>query len=287
MEVVTDPAAWSEALDAARAGGATVGLVPTMGALHAGHLSLLRRARADCALVAVTNYVNPLQFGPGEDLAAYPRDLEADAAAAGSVGADLMFAPSPEQLWPQPPATTVRVAGLSEVLEGASRPGHLDGVATIVAKLLALAGRCYAYFGEKDFQQLVLVRRLAADLSLPAWVIGCPTVRTSDGLALSSRNAYLAPDELAAAPALYWALLAGKRAVEDDHETDPAAVRAAVEGALRREPRFDLDYAAVVDPETLEPPARIAGPVRLLVAARIGRARLIDNVPAGAAVEAA
>ena len=281
MQVVTDPTAWSDALDAARSAGRTVGLVPTMGALHAGHLSLIRRARADCALVTVTNYVNPLQFGAGEDLARYPRDLEGDAALAAEAGADVMFAPSVDAMWPTAPVTTVRVGGgLTERFEGAARPGHFDGVATIVAKLFGLAGRCWAYFGEKDYQQLAVVRAMAADLSLPVWVIGCPTVRTTDGLALSSRNAYLSPDELAAAPRLYWALLAGKRAIEEGRAADPAAVVDTVAAALAAEPRFTLDYAAVVDPDTLAVPERITVPVRLLAAARIGPTRLIDNMPA-------
>jgi pantoate--beta-alanine ligase len=281
MEIVTEPEAWRESLDAARAGGATVGLVPTMGALHAGHLSLIRRARADCVTVTVTNYVNPLQFAPTEDLSSYPRDVERDAALAAEVGADVMFAPTVDTLWPVPAATSVHVEGVSARFEGAARPTHFDGVATIVAKLFALAGRCYAYFGEKDFQQLAVVRRMAEDLSLPVFVIGCPTVRTTDGLALSSRNAYLTPEELAVAPRLYWSLLAGKRAVEDDGVADPDVVAAAVAGRLAGEPRFALDYVGVVDPVSFATPRRITGPVRLLVAARLGRARLIDNVPAG------
>ena len=280
MELISDPQAFQDAMDAARSGGGRLGLVPTMGALHAGHLSLIRRARAECATVAVTNYVNPLQFGAGEDLTAYPRDLDGDMSAAAGAGADVMFAPSVAQMWPAPPCTTVHVGGISEVLDGASRPGHFDGVATIVAKLFALAGRCWAYFGEKDFQQLAIVRRMARDLSLPVLVVGCPIVRTTDGLALSSRNAYLTAGEMAVAPRLYWSLLAGKRAVEDGGQRDPAAIVAAVEGALAGEPRFALDYAAVVDPDTFEVPAHIDAPVRLLVAARLGRARLIDNVPA-------
>lgn len=281
MELITDPSVWQDAMDEARRRGDQVGLVPTMGALHAGHLSLIRRARADCGLVAVSNYVNPLQFGANEDLEAYPRDLEGDAAAAESVGADVMFAPAVEAMWPKPPRTTVHVAGVSDVLDGASRPGHFDGVATIVVKLLALAGRCYAYFGEKDFQQLAVIRRLVDDLSLPVFVVGCPVVRTTDGLALSSRNAYLTPEELAVAPKLHWALLAGKRAMEDRREDNPEKIARTMQDALAREPRFALDYAAVVDPETFEVPERVEAPVRLLIAARLGRARLIDNLPAG------
>jgi pantoate--beta-alanine ligase len=280
VELITEPRRWQDAMEAARLAGHQVGLVPTMGALHAGHLSLIRRARAECGVVAVSNYVNPLQFGAGEDLGAYPRDLEGDAAAAEAVGADVMFAPSAEEMWPEPPRSTVHVAGISEILDGASRPGHFDGVATIVAKLFALAGRCWAYFGEKDFQQLAVIRRMTEDLSLPVFLVGCPIVRTTDGLALSSRNAYLEPGELAVAPMLYWSLLAGKRAIEDDRHDDPERVTHAVEAVLSAEPRFTLDYAAVVDPETFEVPKRIEAPVRILVAARLGRARLIDNLPA-------
>ncbi len=251
-----------------------------MGALHAGHMSLIRKAAGECDVVAVTDYVNPLQFGPSEDLAAYPRDLERDCELASEAGAQFVFAPTVEELWSSPSATTVRVAGLTERMEGASRPGHFDGVTTIVAKLLSLSGPCWAYFGEKDYQQLVVVRRLVEDLSIPVEVIGCPTVRDSDGLALSSRNAYLSPEQQRAAHSLYFALLAGKRAVEDEGVVDPAAVSAIMAKALSREPAFTLDYAEVADPDDLSLPDPITGEVRLLMAARIGRARLIDNIAA-------
>ena len=280
-ELIEDPAAWRDALDGCRATGGQVGVVLTMGALHAGHLSLIRRAAAECDVVAVTDYVNPLQFGPSEDLAAYPRDLLADVAEAAAAGASLVLAPSTDQLWGAAPVTSVHVGGPACGLDGAARPGHFDGVATVAAKLLSLSGPCRAYFGEKDFQQLAVVRRMAADLSLPAEVVGCPTVRDTDGLALSSRNAYLTPSERAAAPRLYYALLAGKRAVEDDGVTDPAAVEEAMAASLAGEPLFTLDYAAVADPSDgadLRRPERIAGDVRLLMAARLGRARLIDNL---------
>jgi pantoate--beta-alanine ligase len=280
FELITTPAAWRARLDGCRATGQRVGLVPTMGALHPGHLSLIRRAAADCDVVAVSDYVNPLQFGPAEDLTAYPRDIAADCRLAAEVGAHLVFAPSTADLWPDPPRTTVRIDGLTEPLEGRSRPGHFDGVATIVAKLFALSGTCSAYFGEKDFQQLAVIRRLVSDLSLPIEVIGCPTVRDPDGLALSSRNAYLDTTERAAAPQLYYALLAGKRAVEDDGERDPVRVSEAMTRSLAREPRFVLDYADVADPKELTRPDVIRGEVRLLIAARLGRARLIDNVAA-------
>ncbi|MDQ4098427.1 MAG: pantoate--beta-alanine ligase, partial [Actinomycetota bacterium] len=199
-------------LDGARARGARVGLVPTMGALHAGHLSLIRRSVAECDVTLVTVFVNPLQFGPSEDFSRYPRDLDRDVAAAAALGTDLVFAPPIEEMYPDlppaacPNAMAVRVTvggALADRLEGATRPGHFAAVATVVAKLFAIAGTCRAYFGEKDYQQLLVVRRLAADLSFPVEVVGCPTVREPDGLALSSRNAYLTPEERRAAPILY------------------------------------------------------------------------------------
>ncbi|HEX6393325.1 MAG TPA: pantoate--beta-alanine ligase [Acidimicrobiales bacterium] len=280
LELIEKAADWRTRLDACRGKGQQVGLVPTMGALHAGHMSLIRRAAAECDVVGVTDYVNPLQFGAGEDLAAYPRDIQRDCELAEEAGAALVFAPSVEEMWPEPPATTVTVEGFTEGLEGASRPGHFNGVTTIVAKLFSLTGSCFAYFGEKDFQQLVVVRRMVTDLSLPVDIVACPTVRETDGLALSSRNAYLSAAEREAAPHLFYALLAGKRAVEGDGLDDPDLVEKSMAESLQRQPLFQLDYAAVADPETLERPARITGEVRLLMAARIGRARLIDNVPA-------
>lgn len=277
--LISEPAEWRDALDAERSAGKTVALVPTMGALHAGHLSLLRRAAAQRDVVAMTDYINPLQFGDGEDLHSYPRDIEGDCRVAGEAGAHLVFAPSPEQMWPQHPGTLVDPCDLAGVLEGKSRPGHFRGVATIVTKLLSLAGACWAYFGEKDWQQLCIVRRLVRDLSLPVEIVACPTVRDTDGLALSSRNAYLSKQERAAAPALYYALLAGRRAVEAG-EDDPEAVGLAMAEAIAREPRFEVDYLQVADPQQLTTPKAITGEVRLLGAARIGRARLIDNIPA-------
>lgn len=281
LELVEQAAAWRSRLASCRAKGQQVGLVPTMGALHGGHMSLIRRAAAECDVVAVTDYVNPLQFGAGEDLAAYPRDLERDCRLAGEAGAGIVFAPSPREMWPHPPATAVSVAGeLTEVLEGVSRPGHFAGVTTIVAKLFSLAGPCIAYFGEKDYQQLAVVRRMVEDLSMPVDIVACPTVRETDGLAMSSRNAYLTPAERSAAPALYHALLAGKRSVEDEGVDDPDLVEKAMAESLAGETAFALDYAAVAEPDSLQTPARITSEVRLLMAAHIGRARLIDNVAA-------
>ncbi len=263
--------------EAARAGGRRVGLVPTMGSLHAGHLSLVGRARRDNDTVVVTVFVNPLQFGPDEDLAAYPRDPQGDVARAGEAGADLVFLPGDDEMYPRPPVTSVRVAGLSEPLEGRSRPGHLEGVATVVAKLFAMAGACRAYFGEKDYQQLCVVRRLAADLSFPVEVVGCPTVRDGDGLALSSRNARLSPAERAAAPVVHRALVAGRREVLAG-QRDPAVVAQVMARVVSAEPSAHLDYAVAADPDDLRTPSRLAGEVRLLAAAWIGDVRLIDNL---------
>jgi len=281
VEVVTTGAEFAAALDRARATGRDVGLVPTMGALHAGHRALVERAAAECDVVAVTVFVNPLQFGDAADLARYPRDLDGDVAIARAAGASIVFAPSVEEMYPgypKPVATTVHVDGVSEGLEGASRPGHFDGVATVVAKLFALAGRCRAYFGEKDFQQLAVVRRLAADLSLAVDVVACPTVREPDGLALSSRNARLSPDERRAALALHRALDAGRRAV-DAGERDAGRVRAAMWAELDAEPLVVPDYGEVVEPATLRPLGSLDGEARLLVAATVGSVRLIDNMP--------
>lgn len=269
----------SARLDAARAAGATVGLVPTMGALHRGHAALIQRAASECDLVVVSVFVNPLQFGPGEDFERYPRSLDADGRLARAAGADIVFAPSPKEMYPEPIRTSVRVEGLNAVLEGAFRPGHLDGVSTVVAKLFALTGRSRAYFGQKDWQQLALVRRMAADLSFPVEVIGCPTVRETDGLALSSRNAYLSAEERRVAPLLHRALLTAAEMVHDG-ETDPVVLSSAMVGVLATTPGLDLDYAVAVDPDTLLAPL-VFGPgqeIRLLVAARLGSTRLIDNL---------
>ena len=283
MDVVHTRAACADALDRARAADRTVGLVPTMGALHAGHTSLIARARAECDVVVVTIFVNPLQFGDPDDIAAYPRTLDHDLACA-EAGADVVFVPSVREMypsWPDPPATTVSVRGVSEVWEGASRPGHFDGVATVVAKLFSVAGRCRAYFGLKDFQQLAVVRQLTEDLALPVEVVGCAIVREPDGLAFSSRNVRLSPAERAAATVLSRALAAGRAALAGG-ERSSVAVRAAMRAVVETEPLVDLDYAAVVDARTLADPAHVgdlAG-VRLLIAARVGPVRLIDNCAA-------
>ncbi len=265
------------ALEAERAAGRTVGLVPTMGALHDGHRSLVARAVAADDVVCVSVFVNPLQFAPAEDLATYPRDLAADVRVAERSGASLVFAPPVEEMYPAGATTRVRVEGLADVLEGASRPGHFEGVATVVTKLLSIAGPCRAYFGEKDFQQLVVVRRLVADLSLPVEVVACPTVRALDGIAVSSRNRHLSGDEREAAAVLLRALQSGAASILAG-ERDPGEVRALMGDIVEAEPLVELDYAEVVDAATLAVPEKLDGELRLLVAARVGSTRLIDNL---------
>lgn len=264
-------------LDTARAAGSTVGFVPTMGYLHDGHAELVRSARAACDVVVVSIFVNPLQFAPDEDLAAYPRDLDRDLRIVAAAGGDVVFHPDVDEMYPTSVATTVTVTGLSEGFEGASRPTHFAGVATVVTKLFAIVGACRAYFGEKDYQQLCVVRRLAADLSLPVEVVGVPVIREPDGLAMSSRNVYLTPVERAVAPTLYAALGAGRAAVLGGAR-DAAEVEAVMRGIVAAEELIDLDYAAVVDAATLEPVARLSGELRLLIAGRLGRPRLLDNI---------
>lgn len=277
MQVVQTSAELKAVLGAERAGGAVRALVPTMGALHDGHASLVERAAAECDTVWVSVFVNPLQFAPHEDLASYPRDLDADLAAAEKAGATLVFTPPVEEMFPPEARTRVHVAGLAEVLEGASRPGHFDGVATVVAKLFALADPRRAYFGQKDFQQLLVVRRMTDDLSLPVGVVGCPTVRDFDGVALSSRNHRLSAPEREAAAVLYRSLRAGAATIFAGEE-DPHEVRELMAAIVEAEPLVALDYAEVVKAATLSPPARLHGELRLLVAAQVGATRLIDNV---------
>jgi pantoate--beta-alanine ligase len=267
-------------LDRERAEGRAVGFVATMGYLHDGHVSLMRAARAETDVVVASIFVNPLQFGAGEDLDAYPRDLERDSAMAAEAGVDLLFVPSVEEMYPDYPEqvlTTVSVARVSEPLEGAARPTHFAGVATVVAKLFGIVGPCRAYFGAKDFQQVAVVRRMAQDLSMQVEVVACPIRREPDGLAMSSRNVYLTDEERAAAPVVHTALRSGAAAIRAG-ERDPAAVRALMAGIIEAEPLARLDYAEVVDAESFTVPDPLAGELRLLAAVRFGRARLIDNV---------
>jgi pantoate--beta-alanine ligase len=258
----------------ARDRGLTVGLVPTMGAFHAGHHSLMRAARERCDEVVVSLFVNPAQFNDSADLAAYPRSEERDAAEAVELGMDVLYAPSPEEVYPPGFATTVRVAGLSDVLEGAARgPEHFAGVCTVVTKLLNVVTPDVAYFGQKDAQQVAVLRRLVRDLDLPVELAVLPTVREPDGLAMSSRNGRLAPDERQRAVALSRALRAAEAAVATG-QRDAAAIAAAARAEMNG---VDPEYLALVDPDSFQPVQTVDGRVLVAVAARIGVTRLIDN----------
>ena len=271
-----------EALAPERHAGRSIGLVPTMGAFHGGHLSLIRRAREQCDVVVIWLFVNPTQFGPGEDLETYPRDEAGDAELAEREGVDLLFAPSPEEVYPEGFATTVTVAGLTDVLDGApGRRGaaHFAGVATVVTKLFNMVGPDVAYFGQKDAQQALVVQKLVRDLDLPVRIEVCPTVRDDHGLALSSRNAYLSPDERRRAVGLSRAMRAAEAVVESGR-IDAAAVLDAARGELDAhdiEPEY-LELRSAID---LSPVERVNGSTLLAVAARVGRARLIDNTVLG------
>jgi pantoate--beta-alanine ligase len=276
MRTVRTVADLRAALAAPRRDGRSIGLVPTMGALHEGHLSLVRRARAENDVVVVSLFVNPAQFAPTEDLASYPRDEQRDSGLAADAGADLLFAPAVEEVYPPGFATTVHVGRVSEPLEGANRgASHFDGVATVVTKLLNMAGPDAAYFGEKDAQQAVVIRRFVRDLDIPVRIEICPTVRESDGLALSSRNAYLSADERPQALALKRALDHARAAI-DAGERDADAVAAAARASMT-DLAVEPEYLALVDPESFQPVQTVDGDVLVAVAARVGRARLIDN----------
>ncbi|MCB5425280.1 pantoate--beta-alanine ligase [Altererythrobacter sp. CC-YST694] len=283
MKVVTTLAQLRDEVARLRTSGA-VALVPTMGALHDGHLALVRRARELASSVVVSIFVNPTQFGPNEDLDAYPRQLAEDARLLEEAGVALLWAPSVEEVYPAGFATSISVSGVSEGLCGASRPGHFDGVATVVAKLFNQVQPDIALFGEKDWQQLAVIRRMARDLDYThphvSDIIGVPIVRESDGLALSSRNRYLSPEERAAAAALPTAMKQAIARIESG-ENVPATL-AALEAELIRAGFSSVDYATLTDAGSLEPLAIMGNaPARLLVAARIGRTRLIDNMPVG------
>ena len=252
-----------------------IGLVPTMGWLHEGHLSLIRRAHEDCATVVVSLFVNPKQFGAGEDLDAYPRDEERDARLAEECGADILFAPGLDEVYPDGFSTTVEIEGLTNVLCGASRPGHFTGVATVVTKLFNMVRPDVAYFGQKDAQQALVIRKLVRDLDIPVRIEVCPTVREPDGLALSSRNAYLSPEERARALALNRALRAAEATVAAGHIAADDVLAAAREQL--QQAGIEPEYLELRSAQDLTPVERVNGSTLLAVAAQVGRARLIDN----------
>jgi len=277
VPVARSVAVLRRAVAAWRAGGERVGLVPTMGAIHDGHLALVRAARDGGGRVVASLFVNPKQFGPTEDFTTYPRDEAADLAAFSKAGVDLVFAPSIDEMYPPGFAAAVTVGGPSDGLESAFRPGFFVGVATVVAKLLLQCLPDAAYFGEKDYQQLCVVRRLARDLDIPVEIVGVPTVRAPDGLALSSRNVYLSADERRAAPLLYRVLCDTARGIGEDPRAANGHLERGV--AVLREAGISVDYFELRDAGDLSPVTNLARPGRLLAAVRLGRTRLIDNVP--------
>ena len=276
MQTIRDKAALGTLVDSWKSAGERIALVPTMGALHAGHMALVAEARRRAARVAVSIFVNPMQFGAGEDLDRYPRREQADARMLADAGVDLLWLPPVEAMYPAGFATTVSVTGVSDGLDGAARPGHFDGVATVVTKLFNQVRADIALFGEKDFQQLAVIRRMVTDLDMGIEIVGVPTQRDDDGLALSSRNLYLAPEDRAAAVALPRAL--GVAAGAIGKGGDPAAALAQARASLMAA-GFTVDYVTLVDAETLSEAIEPGRPMRLLAAGKIGSTRLIDNIP--------
>ncbi len=274
--VVTTVAELREALGSLHREGKRIGLVPTMGALHEGHLSLVRRSKAECDCTVVTIYVNPSQFGPNEDLDLYPRPLEEDLEALGECGAEMAFVPSGEEVYGPGHATWVEVGSVAESLEGELRPGHFRGVATVVLKLLNMAQADVAYFGQKDYQQAEVIRRMVADLNVPTEICVCPIVRESDGLAMSSRNAYLSPEARERSLVLYKSLeLAGQ--LVNQGERDAHEILRQMRQVIGQTRDARIDYVALVDPETLEPIETITGRTLAVLAVKIENTRLLDN----------
>ena len=276
MEIIRTIAWMKQIAHDARAKEHVLGLIPTMGALHEGHVSLVRAAKQDCSPVVVSIFVNPMQFGPGEDLQKYPRTFERDAAALENLGVNYLFAPEASEMYPGGFRTSVNVEGLSDRLEGRSRPGHFRGVTTVVLKLFEIVQPQRAYFGRKDAQQLRIIRQMATDLNLDTQIITCPIVREPDGLAMSSRNAYLQGDARRAATVLYRALISAKKEIEAG-QTEAARLVEIMSQVFNKEPNAALDYAEIVDAVTLEPVLSLRKSCLILVAAFIGKTRLIDN----------
>ena len=278
MQIISTIQEMQSRAEALRREGKRIGFVPTMGFLHEGHLSLMRRAREENDIVACSIFVNPTQFGPKEDLARYPQDAEGDRRKCESAGVDVLFAPEAGEMYPEKPAVFVTVEGISDILEGAIRPGHFRGVATVVAKLFHVVKPHRAYFGQKDFQQCAVVRRMVKELDLDVEVAVLPTVREADGLAMSSRNAYLDPQQRKHAACLYRALTAAGELVRAGVR-EPEKVKQKARAVVAQEKVVEVDYVEIVDPETVAPLDPVRIPAVVLIAARIGTTRLIDNLP--------
>jgi pantoate--beta-alanine ligase len=276
MEIIRTISWMKQVAREARGQNRVIGFVPTMGALHEGHFSLVRAAKSECSPLVVSIFVNPKQFGPSEDFQKYPRSFEADRAALENLGVDYLFAPTPEEMYPAGFRTVVAVGGLSDKLEGRSRPGHFHGVTTVVLKLFEIVQPSFAYFGRKDAQQARIIRQMALDLNLDTQIIVRPILREPDGLALSSRNVYLQGDDRRAATALHRSLVAVRREIAAGQRDVPRLL-AALRRVLDAEPGIVLDYAEIVDADTLEPVVNLRGNCLILLAAKLGKTRLIDN----------
>jgi pantoate--beta-alanine ligase len=276
-QVFREAAEIREMLARVRRLGATIGLVPTMGALHEGHGRLMEMARSQSDCVVVSIFVNPIQFDRQDDFERYPRPFDADLSFCGAHGVDIVFAPDKSEMYPEAPLTSVEVARVSETLCGEFRPGHFRGVATVVLKLFNIIQPSRAYFGEKDAQQLAVIRRMVRDLSLPLEIVPVPTLRESDGLAMSSRNKHLSPEERATAPIVFQSLLAAQQLIAQG-STDPAEIRAASLAVLAQQPAARAEYLEVVDPDDMQPVQSVTGPVRVAAAVWLGSTRLIDNM---------
>lgn len=276
MQVEPSPIETHRIVRAARLAGKSIGCVPTMGALHEGHVSLIKRARQECDFVVATIFVNPTQFGPNEDFSKYPRTLDADLAMCREAGADLVFTPMTDSMYSPFAQTIVRVSKLASVLEGAHRPGHFDGVSTVVTKLFNISEPNRAYFGQKDYQQQLIIRQMVEDLNQPVEIVTCPIIRESDGLAMSSRNRYLSPDERRRAGQLSAALRLAKSLAMESH-LPPAAIAQQMNQHLQNSGGIDVQYAVIVDERTLEPLEERQPTGVALIAAKVGTTRLIDN----------
>ena len=277
MKIITAISEMQLLADTFRKAGKTIGFVPTMGFLHAGHLSLMRRARQECDVVVASIFVNPTQFGPNEDFDRYPRDEAGDRAACEAAGVDILFMPTAPAMYPETPPVFITVEGISDILEGAVRPGHFRGVATVVSKLFNIVKPHKAFFGQKDYQQCAVIKRMVKGLDMGVEVVVLPTMRETDGLAMSSRNSYLSPDERLKAATIYRALSAAKQLAKAGVR-DPEALKDKMQAIVREEKGIEIDYLEIVDPESLARIASAQDRMVLLIAVRIGRTRLIDNL---------
>ena len=277
MQIITTVTGMRPLADTLRREGKRIGFVPTMGFLHEGHLSLMRRARQENDIVVASIFVNPAQFGPNEDLDRYPRDAEGDRAKCVTAGVDILFMPTASEMYPEKPSVFVTVEGISDILEGAIRPGHFGGVATVVAKLFNIVKPHKAYFGQKDFQQCAVIKRMVLGLDLDVEVIVLPTVREADGLAMSSRNSYLDPGQRQKAACLFRALRLGEELITNGVR-EPETIRQKMRVVLMQEKGVEIDYVEVADPDRLTPLERLEGGMVLLLAVRLGGIRLIDNL---------